>query len=170
MKELMKSCREGFERSRPVLLCFSIVLMLGVFSPRVLQARQVYFGSETESVTVAYGAPTLFRFPSEVKTISQAQKFKIEPANSEQPNYALLSVTPRFTTGSSDVAFILGDGTVIKVRIRITAQAIPEKTDSIFDFKSKESLIDSGEGKPGGTVMSEFELMRAMLRGDQVVG
>lgn len=136
------------------------------------EARSIYFGSETEVVTVVFGTETMFRFPGEVRTISQASRFEIQPANPDSPNYSLLKVRPRFSSGSSDVVFILADGTTIKTRLLIASKAIPEKKDAIYDFKAKESLVDNGDGPEGktGTSLSEIELMKAMLRGDEVSG
>ena len=71
------------------------------------EARTIYFGTDTEIVPLIYGGPTILRFPMEVRTISQAQKFEITPTSADSPNYAVLSANPRFTSGSSDVAFIL---------------------------------------------------------------
>jgi len=134
------------------------------------QAKGIYFGTETEVVTLVYGGPTLFRFPGEVRTISQANRFEIAPANGDQPNYALLAVRPRFTSGSNDVVFILADGTTIKTKLVVVSKAIPEKTDSIYEFKSKDTLTgQSDEGKAGSN-LSELELMKAMLRSDEVAG
>jgi hypothetical protein len=134
------------------------------------EARTIYFGSETEVVPLVYGGPTILRFPGEIRTISQAQRFQIKPANADSPNYALLAVTPLFTTGSSEVAFILSDGTIIKTRLTVVSRAIPEKTDSIYDFKTKESLVrQDGETKAGAS-MPELELMKAIIRGDEVTG
>ncbi len=105
----------------------------------------------------------------EVKTISQAQKLEIAPANPEQPNFALLSIRPRFVTGTSDVAFILSDGTLVKIRIKTIPQAGIEKTDSIYDFKLKESAAP-GEDESSKAHVGEFDLMRAMLRGEEAPG
>lgn len=139
--------------------------------PREASARVIYFGSETEVVSLVYGGATLFRFPGEVRTISQASRFEIAPANGDQPNYALLSIRPRFSSGSSDVVFILSDGTTIKTRLVVVSRAIPEKTDAIYEFKSKETLIgDGGTDDKAGAKISELELMKAMLRGDEVAG
>ncbi|MGE4234137.1 MAG: hypothetical protein AB7F43_12485 [Bacteriovoracia bacterium] len=132
-------------------------------------ARTVYFGSETETITLVYGGATLLRFPSEVKTISQARRFEISPANAEQPSYSLLSVRPRFSSGSSDVAFILNDGTIIKTKLVVVSNAIPEKTDAIYDFKNKGTLL-ANEGEKTGSGLSELELMKAMIRDDRVSG
>ena len=151
------------------------LLLVGIFTflvasmPVRALARTIYFGSETETVTLDYSNPTLFRFPGEVRTISQASRFEIAPANADQPNYSLLSIRPRFSTGSTPVVFILADGTTIKTKLMVVSKVNPERTDSIYDFKSKESLLDSDEaGKVGS--LSELALMKAMIRGDQVTG
>lgn len=152
-----------FKRTLALFAAFALL-------PLSSQAKTIFFGSETETVTLVYGHETLFRFTGEVRTISQASRFEIAPANSDQPNYSLLSIRPRFSSGSSEVVFILADGTTIKTRLLTVSNAIPEKTDSIYDFKSKESLLDaSDEGKVGSS-LSELALMKAMIRGDQVTG
>lgn len=132
-------------------------------------ARTIYYGSEVETVTVAYGGPTIFRFNEEVKTISQAAKFKIAPADSKDPSYMVLSVTPRFTRGKSKVSFILANGAVVNMNIVIVSKALPEKTDSFYDFEPKERLIDNSNNQKGKNI-SELELMKAMIRWDSVVG
>lgn len=150
-------------------LVLSLLVTLGMLEASS-EARTIYFGTQTETIPLIYGGPTILRFPSEVRTISQAQKFQIEPANAEQPNYALLSVQPRFMTGSSDVAFILNDGTIIKTRLTVISKAIPEKTDSIYDFKSKENLLQKEDSNQPGASLPEFELMKAVIRDDAVAG
>jgi len=155
-------------------LVIYLLLLVGVIAviPRLALARQVYFGGETEVITLVYGGATLFRFPGEVRTISQATRFEIAPANGDQPNYALLAIRPRFSSGSSDVVFILSDGTTIKTRLVVVSKAIPEKTDAIYEFKSKETLLTGGGSgdEKTGAALSELELMKAMLRGDEVAG
>ena len=79
-----------------------MILFLSVFgattvAPTNALARTLYFGSETETVTLVAGNATLFRFTGEVRTISQASRFEITPANADQPNYSLLSIRPRFS-------------------------------------------------------------------------
>lgn len=144
--------------------------MFIVVVPNRASARLIYFGTETEVISLVFGGATLFRFPGEVRTISQANRFEITPANSDQANYALLSVRPRFSTGSSDVVFILADGTTVKTKLVVVSNAIPEKTDSIYEFKSKDTLLSNGNDAKTGSGLSELELMKAMLRGDEVSG
>jgi len=151
---------------------FKMVLFIAAFGVGVVpaEARTIYFGSETEVVPLVYGGPTILRFPGEIRTVSQAQRFQIKPANADSPNYSLLAVTPLFTTGSSDVAFILSDGTIIKTRLTVVSRAIPEKTDSIYDFKAKDGLVQAGGESKSGASMPELELMKAIIRGDEVTG
>jgi hypothetical protein len=150
--------------------CTAIAFFMSFILSSHALARQIYYGSETESVNVAYGGPTIFRFNEPVKTISQASRFTISPADEENPNYAVLSVTPRFSEGKDKVTFILADGAVVNVRIVTTSKAIPERSDSFFDFKPKESLLESMDKGQDAAVISELELMKAMIRGDGVTG
>lgn len=146
-------------------LCGTFTLL-----PTGALAQILYFGSETETINLLAGNTTLFRFPGEVRTISQASRFEITPANGDQPNYSLLSIRPRFSFGSSDVVFILADGTTIKTKLVVVSNMNPEKTDLIYDFKSKESLMNADDEGKAGSSLSELALMKAMIRGDQVIG
>lgn len=132
--------------------------------------RQVYYGSETESVSIAYGGPTIFRFNEPVKTISQASRYNIGPADAENPNYSVISVTPRFSEGSDKITFILADGAVVNVKVTTSSKATPERTDSFYDFKPKENLLESLDKNQDAAVLSELDLMKAMIRGDSVTG
>jgi len=152
-------------------LTFILCAAVGTLSTLSAHARTIYFGSETEVVPLIYGGPTILRFPSEVRTISQAQKYQIVPANADSPNYSVLSVTPRFMSGSSDVAFILSDGTIVKTRLTTVSKALPEKTDSIYDFKTKEAqLTQVGDAEASGAALPSIDLMKAIIRGDEVAG
>ena len=134
-------------------------------------AREVYYGSEAETITAAYGGPTIFRFDDEVKTISRASKFIIWPADKTDPNYAVLSLTPRFTKGTSKITFILANGVVVSTKISVVPKSIPEKTDSFYDFRPKDQqLIEDKKSNGKGANISELELMKAMIRWDDVVG
>ena len=59
----------------------------------------------------------LLKFPSDVRTITRAQRYEIQPADPEQPSYSVLRVRPRFSSGASNVAFILNDGTIIRTKL-----------------------------------------------------
>ena len=150
--------------------CRAVALFLALVLPSRAFARQIYYGSETESVSIAYGGPTILRFNEPVKTISQASRFTIAPADAENPNYAVISVTPRFSEGQDKVTFILADGAVVNLRIITASKAIPERTDSFYDLKPKESLLESMDKGQEAAVLSELDLMKAMIRGDGVTG
>ncbi|MBT4761934.1 MAG: hypothetical protein HOO06_09580 [Bdellovibrionaceae bacterium] len=165
---------------KPFVLLFCRLVTIGLtvliyfligffFGAKTCHARTIYYGSEVETITVAYGGPTIFRFNEEVKTISQASKFSIKPADNNNPNYTTLSVTPRFTKGKTKVSFILANGVVVNTKIVIVSKSIPEKTDSFYDLQPKERLIESSQNSKGANI-SELELMKSMIRWDNVVG
>lgn len=133
-------------------------------------SRVVYYGSEAETITIAYGGPTILRFNKEIKTISQASQFKIAPADEVDPNYSLLSVTPRFTRGENKVVFILSDGTIVNTRMVIVSSTLPEKVDAFYDFKPKDSLIQELDQDDRSENISALELMKAMIKNEEVVG
>jgi hypothetical protein len=134
------------------------------------QARTIYFGTDIERVPLVFGDPTVFRFPSEVQTILHAERFEVSPASSDSPSYKVLSVKPRFATGSSEVTFMLGDGTVIKISLISVPHPIPGKTDSVFDFKPRDGQIQgTDEPEPQGS-LAGLDLMKLIIRGDEVTG
>jgi len=152
----------------PLLLaCLSVV-------PNA-EAREVYYGKAKETVLIPFGVETLFRFPIEVKTITEANRFEIRPANSEEPDYSVLVVKPRMSEGSADVTFLFSDGSVARTQLIISNKA-NLKRDSIYDFKPKDDLLasnpilaePSANGKRDPMVISELDLLRAMIRGDSV--
>ena len=146
-----------------------IGLYLGlILSSKNCEARTIYYGSETETVTVQYGGETIFRFNQPVKTISRASRFTITASDKNTPDYAVLSVTPRFRKGVGKVTFLLANGAVISARIRTVSTAIPEKIDSFYDFIPKKDLIEKDTAS--GSNISDLELMKAMIRFDEVVG
>ena len=132
------------------------------------QAKTIYYGSETEAVTLSYGGETIFRFNEPVKTISRASNFSIETADKTNPDYAVLSVTPRFTKGNSRITFLLANGAVVSTNIETVSKVIPEKTDSFYDFVPKSSLIEK-EGNVTSDI-TDIELLKSMIRREEVLG
>lgn len=145
-------------------LCFVIYSIL--FSNA--HARDIYYGKSVETITLRYGSSTLFRFNEDVKTISQASKFKITPADPKDPNYKTLSITPRFLKGSANVSFILTNGEIVNTKLITVSPKSPENVDSFYDFLPKKSLIENN--KNHGSNISDIELMKSMIRWDKVVG
>ena len=148
------------------------LLMMSFGATHSASARDVLFGKARETIPVAFGTETIFRFPMEVKTITEASRFEIRPANQEESDYSVLAVKPRFSEGSADVTFLLSDGTPIRTQLVIATRS-NLKRDSIYDFKAKEDLGDTNPNlkeHADPMVISELDLMRAMIRGDQVAG
>lgn len=147
----------------------SVVVLIWFVVPSLGHARNIYFGSKTESIQIPYGGTYLFRFPSEVRTITGARKFTIKPADKNQPNYAVLTVEPKISSGTNRVAFILSDGTIVTTKLTIGVNGLSDKLDEVVDFRSDEN-------EPGVEVErqtanpSELELMKAMIRGERAPG
>jgi len=148
----------------------SYLFLISALFSGPLFARAVYFGNEAETITLVAGEETLFKFPSEVRTISRAQRYEIQPADAEQPNYTLLKVRPRFLSGNSSVVFILNDGTTIQTKLVVVAAGSPEKTSALYEFRPKEAMLQEALGKEATSSMSDLDLMKAMIRGDEVSG
>jgi hypothetical protein len=120
---------------------------------------------------------TLFRFPIEVKTITEANRFEIRPANPDEPDYSVLVVKPRMSKGSADVTFLLSDGSIARTQLIISNRPNLKK-DSIYDFKPRDDLLSSNPSVAESTAnakhdpmeISELDLLRAMIRNEEVSG
>lgn len=152
---------------------FTVALLtLWLVFPSEALARLVVYGKARETIPVAFGAESLFRFPMEVKTVTEASRFEIKPSNSDEPDYSVLAVKPRMSEGAADVTFILSDGSVIRTQLVISNRPNLKK-DSIYDFKPKDDLATANPNlaeKHDPMVISELDLMRAMIRGENVSG
>lgn len=148
-----------------------ILVMLAVttFSADTF-AKEIFFGEQQQLIPIVFGKETLFRFAKPVKTISNASKFNIKPVDKNEPDYKLLSVKPRRAKGKNSVSFILSDGTTIRTKLKIVSPNTLEKTANLYEFKSKEVLINSPEEKFAAGNFSELDLLKAMIRGDLVSG
>jgi hypothetical protein len=149
-----------------VLLYALFFFLIFKFLTPQAEAKTVVFGSGMELVRIKHGGPTIFRFPKAVQTITGASRFEIKPANAADPGYTVLAVTPRFTNGVNEVAFFLVDGSV--VRAKLTVSPNDPAADSIYDFKSQDALY-KGESQ-NAPALTEIELLKAMVRGDEVSG
>lgn len=145
---------------------FLLGILLSSFALNA-QAKLIHYGKSAETVRIAPGGPTIFRFPSDVRTISQAKLFDIKPSNTDEPDYSVLSVTPRFKDGAGLVTFILADDSVVRTNIVIDEHA---KNQTLYDFQDKAALLAQGISGKSGPPVSAMDLMRAMLRDDLVSG
>ncbi len=130
------------------------------------EAKVVVYGTGAEQVRIKHGGPTIFRFPKAVQTISGASKLQIKPANASDPSYTDLEVTPRFTNGVNEVIFFLVDKSVVRTKIIVSPN--DPAADGLYDFKSRESA-EAGDSE-NAPVISEVELLKAMVRDDAVSG
>jgi hypothetical protein len=145
-------------------------------APRA-EGRTINFGPNAERIEVAYGKPTIFRFESAVKTISNSEKFEVGPASQEAPDYTTLVVQPRTTSGSDTVVFLLSDGTVAKLLLVPVSGAAAEKLETFHEVRGKSDTVakkqepdlesqfsedETGEGK--------VELMKSLILGTKIRG
>lgn len=152
---------------KAALFCSSFVLALEVVAPEEAMAKAVFYGTTAEQVKIRHGSSTIFRFPKSVQTITGAGRLSIKPANDADPSYMVLAVTPRFTNGVNEVAFFLADGSVVKTKIVVTPN--DPAADSFYEFKPRDGL-DSDPNDPNAPKISEVELLKAMVRDDEVSG
>lgn len=139
--------------------------ILSIFLSFSANAKDIYYGSAPELVKVSQ--ETIFRFHKQVRTISQAQRFEIKPADPNDPDYSVLSVRPRFSKGTSKVAFVLSDGTIATLKLRIV-KGKRSSNEPFYDLKPKSMLIERTEKNlPVITVM---DFMKSMDRDDNIVG
>lgn len=152
-----------------VILAHIVLLYVGIYiGMSKCHAKTIYYGTETEIVNIVYNGETILRFNEPVRTISRASDFEIGPVDKTNPDYSILSVTPRFTKGMSQVTFLLANGTVVSTKIQTVPKAIPEKTDSFYDFIAKSSLVEK-EGNITSDI-TDLELMKSMVRKEEVLG
>ena len=135
-----------------------------------LTAKTVYYGTQRLQISVQYGQETLFKFSGPVKTISNASKFIIKPANKENKDYKLLSIQPRTKSGYNNVSFLLTDGSIIKTKLKIAFKPTLGSLSEIYEIKSKETVINNEQDRVFNKNFSELDLLKAMMRGDFVAG
>lgn len=154
--------------------CLAFLLTVCSLTPTRSLAREVLYGSMKETLPLTFGTETLFRFPLEVKTITEAAFFEIKPANSEEPDYSVLAVKPRMTEKIADVTFVLADGQIIRTQLVSSpaSQRMKQKKDSVYDFKPQEDALGNGHLAENREplVVSELDLMRVMLSREKLSG
>jgi hypothetical protein len=131
-------------------------------------SKTISYGKNAVGLAIPYGELTIFRFLSPVATISKAKRFEIEPANSEKPDYSVLTVKPRFTKANDSVVFLLGDGSIVKLRLRVLPRN-QKMSDGFIDFEPKD---ETQEPKAFNTSkkVTELDLLRGMIRNRRVSG
>ncbi|MBT4791473.1 MAG: hypothetical protein HON90_07875 [Halobacteriovoraceae bacterium] len=143
------------------LMLFIALVLFSVGS----QAKDVYYGSTPELVKIS--KETIFRFHKQVRTISQARKFEIKPADPNDPDYSVLSIRPRFSKGTTKVAFVLSDGSVANLKLRIVKNR-RGSDEPFYDLKPKSMLIERSEKNL--PVLTVMEFMKSIDKDDNIVG
>lgn len=142
--------------------------IIAVLNGQMAVGKTIYFGGALEMVPISFGTETVLRFDEPVKMISNAANFIIKPASDENPDYTALTVEPRVMSGKSDAVFILANGEKASLRLLAVPQESKTKIDSVYDIRSRKSLVESGaESAPN---IGRLDLMTAMIRKDQVSG
>lgn len=136
----------------------SFVLSLIVLYSTFSWSKVMYVGSEPEDINVFANSKIIFKFQEPVRTISKAEKFKIQPLS--PPDYSVLTIEPRGVTGSSLITFFLTDGSSVSTRLVIVPTK--GKGPTVYEFKPKAML--------GSPFISKIELLKAMIREDSVPG
>ena len=143
----------------------SLLLSIGFLtSGSIVSAKEIYYGNTPEVIRIKHGESKVIRFDQEVKTINGASRLSVGPADQNDPDYSLLSIEPRFTKGRSNVVFILSDGSAVRVKFVVTKYS---SGDGFIELKPKSALVQKRKNRPQ---LSEIELMKAVLRGDKVIG
>jgi hypothetical protein len=128
-------------------------------------SKEIYYGSTPELVKIS--KETIFRFHQNVRTISQAHRFEIKPSDPNDPDYSVLSIRPRFTKGVSKVAFVLSDGSVVNLKLKVVSRN-STSDEPFYDLRPKSMLIErSDKNLPALTVM---DFMRSVDSDAQIVG
>lgn len=158
--------QQGLARSIAVNLYLILFAVFAAFIALRAEAKVVAYGSGVEQIRIKHGGSTIFRFSKAVQTITGASRLQIKPANDADPSYTVLSVTPRFTNGVNEVTFFLADGSVVRTKILVSPN--DPAADGLYDFKSKDAL--DGVDSENAPTISEVELLKAMVRDDDVSG
>ena len=145
------------------------LILVGLLLSSAAFGKAIFYGSETEQLRVKRYGTTLLRFDHQVKTISQAENFVILPADTNNPNYSLLSIKPR-NSKSGTLTFILDNGAVVSLKVNVASRKSVEELDQFFDFKAKDQRINGKDRKAAGSNISDIDLMKAMIRNDKVTG
>ena len=157
---------------------YRIVFLLMFLLLPMASAKTVTFGMDEISISIRYGLidgskesiPTYLRFPRAIARIDNATMFSIKPASSTglQPDYREIEIKPRVSEGSQRVEFLLNDGTVVRLRLKITVNPdIPVSYD--FEAKRVHEKANSSLPQAQGQI-ADLSVMRTILEGGTPAG
>ena len=151
------------------------LLILMLLLPISALGKQVSFGEEEVTVLIRWQVtdtglgpdPTYLRFPRPIYRVDNVTLFDIKPAapKGAEPDYRELEVRPRLEEGTQKVEVLLNDGSVVRLRMKIsTDEGVPNS----YDFEPKRAA-DSGatESKSGGgSSIVDLSVLRSVLQGE----
>lgn len=153
-------------------------ILLLVFVTFSANARTVTFGADEVSVSIRYvktesgadTAPTYFRFPRAIARVDNASMFSVKAAsaNGVQPDYRELEVRPRVGEGSQKIEVLLNDGTVIRLKLNITANVDAPVSYDFEPRRTHENAKASNSQVQGQ--IADLSLMRTILEGEAPAG
>lgn len=137
---------------------------------KVAQAKIIYYGTMPEKISIVFGHTTMLRFDEEVKTISQASQFIIEPADLNDPNYQVFTLKPRDNFSQDQVTFILANDTIVHLMISTISKPTPETKEHFYELRPQIKEVDPLSKEQKGQNITEIELMKSMIRMDTIIG
>ena len=144
------------------------LFLLNFAHSEIALSLPVRYGSQVQNISIVYGKPALFRFDEPVKTLSNASKFEILPADETSPDYSVLKVRARYRRSKGEISFVLANGAVVRVMVKTVSKHIPEKTHDFYDFLPQKEEIQRELEEDSS--ISQMGLLKAMIRGDKVAG
>ncbi len=129
------------------------------------ETRDIFFGSASETVEIPFGEKTTLIFNKKVKSHSRSSTYEIRLDDESDPNYRAFSITPRFTTGTDNLSFVLEDGKVARLRF----STIPASDEGFMEltYEIRPRMYEDVSKAPP---IGEIELLKAMIRDDSVAG
>lgn len=141
-------------------------------------AKTVTFGADEVSVLIRYvksessseTVPTFMRFPRAIARVDNASMFSVKAAgaNGVQPDYREIEVRPRVGEGSQKIEVLLNDGTIIRLKLNITANT---EAPVSYDFEPRRTheATKSSNAQNQGQI-ADLSVMRAILEGETPAG
>lgn len=154
----------------------NFVLIFIFAFPVFSAAKQIEFDEREVSILIRYEVtdqragsnPTYLRFPRAISRVDNATKFSIKSASpaGTEPDYRELEVRPRFMEGVQKVEVLLNDGSVVRLKLKITQDL---KAPSSYDFEPKRTLEDTKDTTKPGQI-TDLNVLRSVLQGETPPG
>jgi len=154
------------------------MILLMLFVGFGASAKTVTFGADEVSVSIRYvksessseTVPTYLRFPRAIARVDNATMFSVKAASASgvQPDYREIEVRPRVGEGSQKVEVLLNDGTIIRLKLNITAN-----TDApvSYDFEPRRTHEPSKtQNSQSQGQIADLSVMRTVLEGETPSG